>query len=414
MKCLIVRWIFIMVLGATLLMGLTAGAYAQTNSAPKTPSVEAQEKEACIRNLKVIYDAIQAYQNDNKDLPNWLSDLVPQYLSDANVLICPSCRRTGRLELAELSDPKLASSYLFEFAPLPLGNTLSEAPSTTRREWKRRQMALAGSMVPIVRCRQHKPLLNLSFDGRVYESPTMWETVLSNRVNPAELTAPRLFRDKIATNAAAKAAAKPAVAAAKPSAQAQQAKPRLINLTKYCNATLTNSWQGTNAGDDLAALATGRQKLGGVEFDVSGIVQLGSQSLAGTNYPTAVKGIGVHRKCKSLHFLQAACSGGAEAEGTRVGYYVVHFAENQMRLEIPINYGKNVRDWHTLADEPAAPKELKVAWAGENEVSRQAGRPLRLFVTTWVNMVPDVEIDSIDFNSSMAGPAPFLIGITAD
>src|SRR5258705_13708806 len=125
MSYCVARWIFIVVLGMLCLMGLTTGASAQTNSAPKAPGVEAQEKEACIRNLKVIYDAIQAYQTDNKDLPNWLSDLVPQYLSDANVLICPTCRRTGRLDLPGLSDPKLARSYLFEFAPLPLGNALS-------------------------------------------------------------------------------------------------------------------------------------------------------------------------------------------------------------------------------------------------------------------------------------------------
>ena len=53
-----------------------------------------QEKQACTRNLKLLYDAIQAYQADHKDLPNWLSDLVPQYLPDTNALICPVCRLT--------------------------------------------------------------------------------------------------------------------------------------------------------------------------------------------------------------------------------------------------------------------------------------------------------------------------------
>jgi hypothetical protein len=414
MKSCVARWFVIVVLGAACLMGLPSGASAQTNPAPTAKDLAMVEKEACIKNLKVIYDAIQAYQTDNKDLPNWLSDLVPQYLSDANVLICPTCRRTGRMDQLDLSDPKLASSYLFEFAPLPLGNVLPEAPSTTRREWKRRQMALAGAMVPIVRCRQHKPLLNLSFDGKVYESPVMWETVVSNRVNPADLTAPRLFRDKIATNAAAKASMKTPVAAAKPATQAPKAKPSLISLTKYFNATLTNTWLGTNAGDDLAALPTGRQKLGGVEFEVGGIVQLGSKSLADGNYPVGVKGIRVHRKCQHLYFLQAAGFGGAQEDGRKIGTYVVHYATNQMRLEIPIYYGNDVRDWHVLADEPAAPKELTVAWSGENEAGKQAGQPIRLFVTKWANLAPDVEIDKIDYTSNMAGPAPFLIGITAD
>src|SRR5882757_2941687 len=52
----------------------------------------ANEKEECTKNLKLIYDSIEAYRKDHKDLPNWLSDLVPDYLADANVLICPVCR----------------------------------------------------------------------------------------------------------------------------------------------------------------------------------------------------------------------------------------------------------------------------------------------------------------------------------
>jgi hypothetical protein len=36
-------------------------------------ALAAEERESCARNLKVIYDAIQAYQFDHKDLPNWQS-----------------------------------------------------------------------------------------------------------------------------------------------------------------------------------------------------------------------------------------------------------------------------------------------------------------------------------------------------
>src|SRR5580765_5166560 len=95
-----------------------------------------QDKEGCIRNLKIIYAAIQAYQKDKKDLPNWFSDLVPQYLPDVTVLMCPVSRRTGKTEPPGLADPKIASSYLFEFCPLPLGGELPAAPTKTRREWK--------------------------------------------------------------------------------------------------------------------------------------------------------------------------------------------------------------------------------------------------------------------------------------
>jgi len=166
---------------------------APTAAARKAPNQTAEEKQACIKNLKVIYDAIQDFQADHRDLPNWLSDLVPEYLDDVNVLICPVCRRTGQTEAPPLADPKLPSSYLFEFCPVPLGSLATNVPNRTRREWKRRQMGLLGSDVPIVRCRHHRPVLNLAFDGKIYESPASWETLFTNRVNAVELTAARLF-----------------------------------------------------------------------------------------------------------------------------------------------------------------------------------------------------------------------------
>jgi hypothetical protein len=181
------RRLALWLVGACIGAELMSAAVARPDAGPRPVGLAAEEKEACIANLKQIYEAIQVYQFDHKDLPNWLSDLVPQYLPDANVLVCPVCRRTGKTEGPQLADPKLPSSYLFEFCPLPLDPT---TPNRTRRDWKRRQMGLVGAGVPIVRCRLHNPVLNLAFDGRIYESPSMWEMVFTNRVGTAELTAP--------------------------------------------------------------------------------------------------------------------------------------------------------------------------------------------------------------------------------
>jgi uncharacterized coiled-coil protein SlyX len=126
-------------------------------------------------------------------LPNWLSDLVPDYLPDANVLICPVCQRTGQIERPPLADPYIASSYLFEFCPAQLGNGAPANPTATRREWKNRQMAVVGPIVPIVRCRHHKSPLNLAFDGRIYDSPTSWEMLLTNTVDPKSLTSAQMY-----------------------------------------------------------------------------------------------------------------------------------------------------------------------------------------------------------------------------
>jgi hypothetical protein len=187
----------------------------------------------------------------------------------------------------------------------------------------------------------------------------------------------------------------------------------VLNLSPFYNAGLNESWRGSK-GNDLAALPKGRQTFSGVEFDVRGIVQLGGKSPAATNYPALIKGIPVKQKCQQLHFLHAAGFGTAGDEGEQIGTYVVHFATNQMRLEIPIRYGHEVRNWHDVEGEPAAPRELQVAWRGENAQSKSAGRSIRLFLTTWTNLVPDLEVESIDFVSAMGVPAPFLIAISVE
>jgi hypothetical protein len=388
----------------------TSGASAPTNTTVQAPDQTAEERAACIKNLKTIYDAIQEYQRDHKSLPNWLSDLVPQYLADVNVLTCPVCRRTGQTEEPGLADPKLATSYVFEFSPLPLGAAATNAPTRTRREWKRRQMGLVGAIVPVVRCRHHTPVLNLAFDGTIYESPPFWEQMLTNRVDPADLSPARIFADEPAPGRAvpAKMADKPLYLPRDPSAPRQ-----LLDLSGFYNAALTQSWHGS-PGNDLGALPTGLQTLAGIEFDLRGIVQLASKSPSSSKYPAEIQGIKVHQKCQRIHFLHAAGFGKVEDEGSTIGLYVVRFSSNQMRLQIPIRYGHEVRDWHSLAREPEQPDDLTVAWRGDNTVSKQSRGFIRLFLTTWTNVAPTVEIDSIDFVSTMAKPAPFLIAITVD
>lgn len=375
-------------------------------ASPAQENVAAQEKDACIQNLKQIYEAIQSYQIDHKNLPNWLSDLVPKYLSDINVLICPVCRRTGKTEPPPLADPKISSSYLFEFSPVPLGNEAPKTPKRTRREWKRRQMGLAGSIVPLVRCRQHEPILNMAFDGRIYESPPSWESLLTNRINLEDLSPEKLFAED-----AANASVQSVLAVRHYPPRDPNATKQLLDLSPFYNTMLSESWHG-NTGNDLAALPCGLQKLGNVQFDVRGIVQLGGKAAA--RFPREVKGIPVRQKCYKLHFLHATAYGKPAEEGTRIGSYVVHFATNQMTLEIPIVYGKDVRDWHSLDDEPKPAKELKVVWQGANAISDAERHHLRLFLTTWENLVPDIVIDHMDYVSAMANPAPFLIAITVE
>ena len=176
------------VAGAVCAAGLfaIAASSAQEASAPKAPpvnpfryqpSTEKSDADACCKNLEKISAAILAYRKDHKEVPNWISDLVPKYLSE-EALICPVTKKTERLSPFGALDPKLRCSYLYEFPPTPIADVVKEAfpgPQMTTRDWKRQQMGIVGSEVPIVRCLMHQPVLNLSFGGRIYESPMFWE-----------------------------------------------------------------------------------------------------------------------------------------------------------------------------------------------------------------------------------------------
>lgn len=386
-------------------MRCVTGAAAQTPAV--NPDLAAQERAACSNNLKVIYAAIDAYRREHNDLPNWFSDLVPDYLPDVTVLVCPTCRRTGKTEDPHLADPHIASSYLFEFCPLPLGNTAPANPKATRREWKRKQMGVVGSVVPLVRCRNHTPVLNLAFDGRVYDSTPAWEDMLTNSVDPKTLTPARMF----AAGASATPKAKKTYPDRDPKTPAQ-----LIDLTSVYNARLTDTWHGAEnaTGNDLSTLPAGLQELNGTPFDIRGVIQLGSKAPTANRFPSQVTGIKVGQKCRTIHFLHSGAFGHPPDEGKQIGVYALHFAANNMRLEVPIVYGKDVRDWHYWAQEQEAPATLRLAWKGDNATSKRANSYIRLFETTWTNVVPDIELESIDFISSMSQPAPFLIAITLD
>jgi hypothetical protein len=393
----------LLMLWPALICLLPPSMLAQTDGVGEA-TLATDEKEGCIRNLKIIYAAIQNYRTDHKDIPNWLSDLVPQYITDANVLTCPVCKRTGQTEISMLADPKLPCSYLYEFCPLQLGNEAPEDPTKTRRDWKRRQMGLVGSIVPIVRCRHHGVILNLAFDGRIYESPPLWEELLTNQLDVADLKPGRIFTSASNPSSAAPTSPYPP--------RDPQAKPALINLSAYYNASLTESWHG-GTKNDLASLPTGVQNFDGVDYDVRGIIQLGSKDRGGVRFPARIDGIKIQQKCARLHFLHSAGFGAVTNEGDEVGRYIVHFATNRMQLEIPIIYGRDVRNWHKLAGEIPS-SELTEAWKGTNAVSAASRNFIRLFSTTWVNLAPGVEIESIDFVSSMGMVAPFLIAITAE
>ena len=122
--------------------------------------------EICTQNLVAIGKAIETYKKEHGDFPEWLSDLHPKHLADANTLICPADEEGGKTIFPMNTDPKMPVSYGYQFHP-------------EYREEKSTQREMYGDIIPLVRCRHHEnedfDCLNLSFSSKIYKSSAVWE-----------------------------------------------------------------------------------------------------------------------------------------------------------------------------------------------------------------------------------------------
>jgi tetratricopeptide (TPR) repeat protein/peroxiredoxin len=190
----------------------------------------------------------------------------------------------------------------------------------------------------------------------------------------------------------------------------EQATPEMVDLTSHFHAALTETWHPGAEGNDLAHLPSGVQTFQGVRFDVRGIVQLnggGMIDMSGKPYPQRVQGIKIGRKCARIHVLHA--TGWSVDDGTAIGAYVLRYADGSNRT-LPILYGLDVRDWWVGADTVVELKKAQVAWQGQTS----SGNGVRVYKRTWENPVPDREVVSIEFSSTMTRSAPFLLAITTE
>ena len=123
--------------------------------------------EICTQNLVAIGKAIEAYKKEHGDFPEWLSDLHPKHLADANTLICPADEKGGKTIFSLNTDPKMPVSYGYQF-------------HSEYREEKSAQREMYGDVMPLVRCRHHTnedfDCLNLSFSSKIYKSSHVWES----------------------------------------------------------------------------------------------------------------------------------------------------------------------------------------------------------------------------------------------
>ena len=132
-----------------------------------------EQLQVCAANLQKIYAAINKYAEDKGKLPDWLSDLLPDYL-DEETLLCPN---DPRQEAPYSPDPELPCSYSWELSSDVIPGGWDRTGRTLYRDWKTQQARLFGDVVPMVRCHHHgtERVLNVSMGGQVYWGRVDWE-----------------------------------------------------------------------------------------------------------------------------------------------------------------------------------------------------------------------------------------------
>jgi len=171
-KNIIVKILYTLLSG---MIGICVVGCASTRSVHESTTQNADQLERqCAQNLKMIYVAIKAYQRSHHDVPDWLSDLVPKYISKTNLLLCPSQSVTATT-YPGLEDPNIATSYTYDFCARQIPVTVWGGAPATMKDWKNRQRQVYGDAVPMIRCIHHDHVLNISYGGEVFESSVSWE-----------------------------------------------------------------------------------------------------------------------------------------------------------------------------------------------------------------------------------------------
>jgi hypothetical protein len=196
-----------------------------------------------------------------------------------------------------------------------------------------------------------------------------------------------------------------------------------IDLKAKANHKLKDPFHdaSTFKENNLAALKTGIQKLGGVKFKIGeAFLQLGSIMLP--TLPEKFEGIPVNRKLAKLHILHATGWGSAPKgdrthvpDDTLIAKYIIH-CDDKTNFEIEVIHGRDVRDWWYGEGDKGADRS-KVAWTGENPDCKRSGKKLRLFLTTWENPHTGKKIVSIDYlttKKTEIPAAPFCVAMTGE
>jgi hypothetical protein len=83
--------------------------------------------------------------------------------------------------------------------------------------------------------------------------------------------------------------------------------------------------------------------------------------------------------------------------------------------ELPVRCGIHTRDWFlNPAVEDAEAPLAQIVWRGANRLARAVGCDIGLFKCTYENPRPEVELESMEFQSTLSPCSPALVAITVE
>ena len=128
-------------------------------------------KQVDRKNLTAIHGGIMAFFAHHGRYPNYLSEMVPDFIP-VETLISPREKTKGANMLLAMDheDPGLKkSSYGYEYSNLIVrdNRTFQEIKDVQKAEW--------GNVVPLLRAFGNDKVINMSWGGDLYETDLMWE-----------------------------------------------------------------------------------------------------------------------------------------------------------------------------------------------------------------------------------------------
>jgi hexosaminidase len=192
----------------------------------------------------------------------------------------------------------------------------------------------------------------------------------------------------------------------------------LLDLRATVNQSYVDNdgrgWLGKGPDYDLRALRPGRQRFGGILFEVldpaansgKSIVMLRGERDVAAKQPMRVT-LRWSGRAACLAFLHTALDR-APSFGDVIGRYTITLAGGR-QVGIDVTYGRNINSWLWDADRGIAAIDHEVAWTG----TTRAGNDVYLQTLRWRNPEPTRVITAIQLASRGERASPVVFAITA-